>query len=94
MSIGNVVSLIAGVFGIMGMVGGFVTWILSRNTNKIEGSITRALTPLTYEIKTLNSHLEVNAAEHKGFRKELDEHGDLLNDHNTRISILENTGGK
>lgn len=94
MDAGNVISLITGVFAIMGAVGGFITWLNSQSNKKIASSITAALSPLTFEIKTLNSHLEANGVEHKEFKGVLQEHEDSLHDHETRITVLEKFGGK
>ena len=93
MDAGNVISLITGVFGIAGTVGGVVTWLAARNNAKIADSITKALTPLSYEMKELNSHLKANNVEHKEFKEILDEHGECIHDHDKRISILETIGG-
>ena len=93
MDAGNVISLITGVFGIAGTVGGVVTWLAAKNNAKIADSITKALTPLSYEMKQLNSHLEANNVEHKGFKEVLDEHGDFIHDHDKRITVLEKIGG-
>lgn len=94
MDAGNVISLITGVFGIAGAVGGFVTWLNSRSNKRIAESITKALTPLIYEIKALNTHLEANNVEHKEFKGVLEQHEECLHDHDKRIAILETIGGK
>lgn len=94
MDAGNMIGLITGIFGIAGTVGGVVTWFNNRSNKIIAESIIKALTPITYEIKTLNSHLETNNAEHKTFRELLEEHGDCIHDHDIRITVLEKTGGR
>lgn len=94
MDAGNVISLITGVFGIAGAIGGFITWLNAQSNKRIANSITEALTPLTYEIKALNTHLEANGVEHKEFKGILEEHEDSLHDHETRITVLEKFGGK
>jgi len=86
--------LITSALGIMGVVGGFITWLNSQSNKKIANSITAALSPLTYEIKTLNSHLEVNSIEHKEFKETLQEHEDSIHEHDKRIAVLETFGGK
>lgn len=93
MDAGNVISLITGVLGIAGTVGGVVTWLSARSNAKIADSITKALTPLSYEMKALNTHLEANNVEHKGFREMLKDHEDCIHDHDTRITVLEKIGG-
>lgn len=93
MDANTAIGLITGVFGIMGAVGGFITWLNSQSNKRIADSITRALSPLTYEIKALNTHLEANNVEHKEFKGLLDEHEDCLHDHDKRITILEQIGG-
>ena len=94
MDVSLIIGLITSVLGIMGIVGGFITWLNSQSNKRIANSITAALSPLTYEIKTLNSHLEVNSIEHKEFSKMLEEHEDGLHDHDKRITVLEKSGGK
>lgn len=94
MDAGNIISLITGVLGVAGAIGGIVTWLSTQNNKRIADSITKALTPLTYEMKSLNSHLEVNIIEHKEFKGMLDEHDDRLNDHDKRIYLLEKFGGE
>lgn len=89
MDAGNIISLITGVFGIAGTIGGIVTWLSTQNNKRIADSITKAITPLTYEMKTLNSHLEVNSVEHKEFKEKMEEHDDCLHDHDKRITVLE-----
>ena len=93
MDVNNAISLITGVFGIAGTVGGVVTWLVARNNAKIADSITKALTPLSYEMKELNSHLKAINVEHKEFKEILDEHGDCIHDHDKRITVLEKIGG-
>lgn len=94
MDASTIIGLITGIFAIMGAVGGFITWLNSQSNKKIASSITAALSPLTFEIKTLNSHLEANGVEHKEFKGVLQEHEECLHDHDKRISILETIGGK
>jgi len=94
MDVGLIIGLITGVLGIMGAIGGFITWLNSQSNKRIANSITAALSPLTYEIKTLNSHLEVNSIEHKEFKEILQEHEDNIHNHDKRITVLENFGGK
>lgn len=94
MEAGTILGLIAGVLGIMGTIGGFITWLNAQSNKKIANSITAALSPLTYEIKTLNSHLEANSIEHKEFKEVLQEHEDSIHEHDKRITVLERFGGK
>jgi hypothetical protein len=94
MEIQSIIGLISGVFAIIGTAGGFVTWLASKNTQKMASSIERAINPLAFEIRTLNKTLETNAKEHEDFKVVLKEYDDCLGDHETRITVLEKTGGK
>lgn len=93
MGIQNLIGLISGVFAIIGAAGGFVTWLASKNTEKMATSIKGAIDPLAYEIRTLNKTLEDNAKEHESFKVTLKEYDECLDDHETRITVLEKIGG-
>lgn len=56
--------------------------------------MTETITPLTYEIKKLNDTLNDSKKDREKIHEELDEHGKLLSEHELRITVLENTGGK
>lgn len=94
MDVSTIIGLITGIITIMGAIGGFITWLNSQSNKKIASSITAALSPLIYEIKALNTHLEANGEEHKEFKGILEEHEECLHDHDKRITILEQIGGK
>lgn len=85
----KLLGLISMIFGIIGFAGGFVTWIASKNTDKMASSIKDAINPLSYEIRTLNKTLEDNAKEHEGFKTTLKEYDDCLDNHEKRITVLE-----
>lgn len=94
MDFGTIVGIIGGVLGIAGTLGGVVGWLVDKSNKRIADSITQAIIPLTYEMKALNTHLEANNVEHKGFREMLEDHEDCIHDHDKRITILEKIGGK
>jgi len=90
----DILNMIIAIFGIAGTIGGVVTRISVKNSNRIAENITKAITPLSYEIRTLNAHLENNNLEHKDFKEQLEEHEDCLHDHDKRIYVLEKGGLK
>lgn len=87
----KLLGLISGIFAIIGFAGGFVTWLASKNTEKMASSIKGAIDPLAYEIRTLNKTLEDNAKDHEGFKMTLKEYDECLDNHETRITVLEKT---
>ncbi len=54
---------------------------------------TRAMTELTVSISVLNEQIkkmeERNDEEHKDFQAQLDEHDDQIQDHETRLTVIE-----
>lgn len=90
----DILNMIIAILGIAGTIGGVVTRISVKNSNQIAENITKALTPISYEIRTLNSHLDNNKVEHKEFKVQLEEHEDCLHDHDKRITVLEKGGPK
>jgi len=57
---------------------------------------TRAMTELTVILSTVSEQIKKmemeNAAEHKDFQEQLDEHDDKIADHETRLTVIEKTG--
>lgn len=85
----NILNIVATVLGISGIIGGFITRQSLKLNNKIADSIKESLTPITYEIRTLNSHLDTNKEDHKEFKIQLEDHEECLYDHDKRITVLE-----
>ena len=56
---------------------------------------TRAMTELTVTLGILNEQIKrmemKNEDEHKDFQEQLDEHDDKINDHETRLTVIEKT---
>lgn len=90
----DILNMIIAVLGIAGTIGGFVTRLAVKNSKHIAENITKAITPLSHEIRMLNAHLENNNKEHKEFKEQLEEHEDCLHDHDKRIYVLEKGGLK
>ena len=85
----NILNIVATVLGISGIIGGFITRQSLKLNNKIADSIKESLTPITYEIRTLNSHLDTNKEDHKEFKIQIEDHEECLHDHDKRITVLE-----
>ena len=85
----DVLNMVATILGIAGIIGGFITKQSLKLNKKIADSLKESLTPIAYEIKALNTHLDTNKEDHKEFKIQLEDHEECLHDHDKRITVLE-----
>lgn len=74
-----------------------VTEPMQENSKKLQEEYTQAIessiAPLTHAIELLNHNLQDSQRDRIGIHGRLDEHEDVLTDHDKRISFLENEKG-
>lgn len=90
----DTLQLISIVISIGGSVFGAVVYINKYQNERLEKAIKQATSPLTWEIKSLNTFLADNKEDHKVIHDQLDALDKCVDDHELRITIIEKTKGR
>lgn len=82
-------SFIATLFGVIGSMTAAISWISKKNEERMGRAIREALSPLTHQMETLNNNLGESKEDRQKIHEELEEHDERLDNHETRITVLE-----
>jgi len=81
--------LISIIISIGGSVFGAVVYINKYQNDRLERAIKQALSPVTYQIQSLNTFLADNKEDHHEIHLQLDELDKFVDKHEIRITVLE-----